>query len=87
MLASFVDELKKIAEGNVAEPAKPTVGGFGGNIAAKPMPSPGIGKSMSSTKPGPAKTTNYTMVHSTAPMAALGAGEGAKAMPPPPVRT
>lgn len=69
MLASFTDELGKIAAGgNVADPTKAVVGGMGANVVGKPLPSPGIGTGSVSAKP--AKPTNYSMVHSNAPMAA-----------------
>ena len=87
MVASFMDELQKIAEGNVAEPAKALVGGMGANVMAKPLSTPGIGKATGAVKPGPAKTTNYTMVNSIAPSAAWGAGTSTNMVPPPPVRT
>jgi len=92
MLASFADELQKIAEGNMANPAKSAVGDMGSNAVAKPLTSPGIGTSQTQTnlgaeKPKPIKPTNYSMVHSTAPMAAFNAGAGSKMVPPPPVGT
>ena len=87
MVASFIDELSKIAAGNVADPAKSSIGGMGANIVAKPLPSPGVGKATGEVKPKPSKATNYTMVHSTAPTAAWNAGAGSKSVPPPPVRT
>ena len=92
MLASFTDELQKIAEGNVASPMKPAIGGLGSNAMGKPLTSPGIGTSQTQTslgaeKPKPIKPTNYSMVHSNAPMAAFNAGAGSKMVPPPPVRT
>ena len=86
-MASFADELRKIAAGNVVNPMKPIVGGMGSNIIGKPLPSPGIGKGMSAAKPQPAKSTNYSMVHSTPPMAAFSAGSSTKMAPPPPVKT
>lgn len=87
MLASFADELQKIAEGNVAEPAKPLVGGLGSNVVGKPLPTPGIPKGTSQLSPKPARPTNYTMVHSNAPMAAFEGGNSVKSIPPPPVET
>lgn len=87
MLASFTDELQKIAEGNVVNLSKPVVGGMGSNIVGKPLPSPGIGKVELGGAPKPAKPTNYSMVHSNAPMAAFDTGSGSKSVPPPPVRT
>jgi hypothetical protein len=87
MMASFADELRKIAAGNVTDITKPVVGGMGSNIVGKPLPSPGIGKGMAAAKPAPAKPQNYSMVHSNAPMAAFDAGAGSKSVPPPPVRT
>lgn len=87
MLASFTEELQKIAGGNVAAPAMPTVGGMGGNAMGKPLPSTGMSKGMAGTKPQPAQTTNYTMVNTTAPTAAYNAGAQSKMTPPPPVRT
>jgi hypothetical protein len=83
MLASFTDELQKIAEGNVMKFTKPAVGGMGGNVIGKPLPSSGIGKGNSLPKPKPAQPTNYTMVHSNAPMAATGIGDAVKSTPPP----
>jgi hypothetical protein len=87
MLASFADELYKIAAGNVIQPTVPAVGGMGANVVGKPLPTPGIGKGDSLPKPKPAKPTNYTMVHSNAPMAAFDAGVSSKSVPPPPVGT
>lgn len=90
MLASFQDELCKIAEGNVAAPVKTGIGDMGSNVVGKPLTSSGIGKSDTSVnfgKPKPLKPTNYSMVHSNAPMAAFDAGAGSKMVPPPPVRT
>ena len=92
MLASFTDELQKIAEGNVAAAVKPSIGGMGSNAVARPLTSHGIGKSQTQTtrgneKPKPIKPTNYSMVHSNAPTAALNAGSNFKMVPPPPVRT
>lgn len=92
VLASFMDELHKIAESvgpksNVANPTKPAVGGMGSNAVSKPLPSPGFSAGGSNPTPKPAKPTNYTMVHSNAPMAAFDAGAPAKSVPPPLVRT
>lgn len=91
-LVSFMDELHKIAESvgpksNVANPAKPAIGGMGSNAVAKPLPSPGFSAGGSMSNPKPAKPTNYTMVHSNAPTAAFNAGAPVKSVPPPPVRT
>jgi len=83
MMASFVDELAKMAAGNFADPQKPVVGGMGGNVMAKPLPSPGFGRK--NLKPGMAAPTNYSMVNTQTPMAAQDAGAGSKAVPPPPV--
>ena len=85
MLASFTDELQKIAEGNVLKAVKPDVGGMGANAVAKPLPSPGIAKGTSLSNPKPARPTNYTMGHSTAPNAAVDASSGIKSVPPPQV--
>ena len=85
MLASFTDELQKIAEGNVMSAAKPAIGGMGSNVVGSPLPSTGISKTPAA-KPAPAKSTNYSMVHSTAPMAAYSAGAAAKMVPPPAVK-
>jgi hypothetical protein len=87
MLASFTDELMKLAAGNVISSDKPEVGGMGSNIVGKPLPSTGIAKGTSSARPKPAQTTNYTMVHSDAPLAAVDAGASTKSVPPPLVRT
>jgi hypothetical protein len=87
MLASFTDELQKIAEGNAAEPVKPLVGGLGANVVGKPLPTSGLAKGNTSLTPKPARPTNYTMVHSNAPMAAFDGGSALKAVPPPPVET
>jgi hypothetical protein len=78
MLASFADELTKIAA----------------NVALKGLSSSAIGKPASLTqttkvqgtlKPD-TKTTNYTVVHNYQPKAALGTADGSKVVPPPPVR-
>ena len=87
MLTSFANELQKIAAGNVMNTMKPVVGGMGSNVVGKPLPSPGLGKASIGETPKPAKPTNYSMVHSTAPMAAFDAGSATKMTPPPPVRT
>ena len=85
-MASFIDELQKIAEGNVAEVAKPLVGGLGSNVMGKPLPTPGIGKgSATPLSPKPAKPTNYSMVNSTPPMAAFDGSSALKSVPPPSV--
>ena len=88
--ASFCDELAKIAGikpgSNVVNLAKSVVGGKGGNVVAKPLPSSGIKAPTTTLKPA-SKPTNYSMVHSNAPTAAYGAATGTKAVPPPPVRT
>ena len=90
MLASFHDELQKIAAGgvagtasNVVKATKPVVGGLGSNVVGKPLPTPGIAKGMSLPKPKPAQPTNYTMVHSNAPNAAFDGGAALKSAPPP----
>ena len=83
MIVSFIDELSKIAAGNFADPQKPAVGGMGGNIMAKPLPSPGFGRK--NLKPGVAAPTNYSMMNTQPPMAAANAGAESKAVPPPPV--
>lgn len=87
MLASFTNELMKLSSGNVLKFTRPVVGGMGGNVVGKPLPSSGIGKGTSSPKPKPAQPTNYTMVHSTAPMAADNVGASLKSVPPPLVET
>lgn len=91
MLASFADELQKIAGSNMMQTMKPTVGGMGSNVIGKPLTNTGsgFGQSMSTIggTPKPAKSTNYSMVNSTAPMAASDAGASAKMTPPPPVGT
>ena len=85
MVASFMDELSKIAV-NFAAPNKPVVGGNGANIAARPLPSPGFGPSSAIAKP--AKATNYSIVNSTPPVASVqNAGGEMKAVEPPTVRT
>lgn len=86
MVASFMDELTKIAAGNYAAPSKPAIGGMGANAAAKPLPSPGFGPV--SAIPKPAKPTNYSIVNPNPPMASVqNAGGEMKALDPPPVRT
>lgn len=87
MLASFTDELQKIAEGNAAEPVKPLVGGLGSNVVGKPLPTSGLPKGNVSLSAKPARPTNYTMVHSNAPMAAFDGGAAVKSVPPPLVET
>jgi hypothetical protein len=86
MLVSFIDELQKIAAGNVLKAVKPVVGGMGANIMAKPLPSPGLGKGTAAAlTPKPAQPTNYTMVHSSTPTAAVDSGSAIKSGPPPQV--
>lgn len=82
MLASFFDELSKIAA------AKESFGvSYSSNVTAKPA-SVSIGPRKISTSPKTeAKPTNYTMVHSQQPEAAYGSSAGVKSIPPPPVRT
>lgn len=87
MLASFQNELQKIAEGNAVQAPVAVTGGLGANAVGKPLPSPGIAKGTSQTTPKPAQPTNYTMVHSTAPMAAFDGGTAIKSTPPPLVET
>lgn len=93
-MAAFTDELRKLAAGNVADPSKSVVGGLGSNVIGKPLTSTkttgiGAGKppGVLGGVPKPAKPTNYSMVHSNAPTAAIDAGAGAKMVPPPPVKT
>lgn len=83
VLASFLDELEKIAEGNVADPVKPAVSGAS-NIVAKPPSTPGIPKAPATGKAQAAKPTNYSIVNSNAPMAVTTVAAG-KAVPPPPI--
>lgn len=83
MLASFTDELRKIAEGNAAEPVKPLVGGLGANVVGKPLPTSGLPKGSTALTSKPARPTNYTMVHSNAPAAAFDGGAAIKSVPPP----
>jgi len=85
MLLSFMDELEKVAEGNVLSTAKPDVGGMSSNVIGKPLPTPGIAAGNTQLTPGPAKATNYTMVNATAPTAAQDAGASIKTVPPPSV--
>ena len=86
VMEAFMDELSKIAAGNFAAPMKPAVGGLGGNIMGKPLPSPGFGPA--STLPKPAKPTNYSIVNPTAPAAAVqNAGGEMKSLDPPAVKT
>jgi len=69
---------------------KTGIGDMGSNVMGKPFTSSGIGASDSVKglgTPKPAKPTNYSMVHSNAPMAASDAGASSKMVPPPPVRT
>jgi hypothetical protein len=87
-VASFIDELGKIAERtspnyiSMTTP-KPAMGGHGSNVTARPLPTPGFGPVSASAKP--AKSTNYSIVNSTAPTAEADAGTNPAA--PPPVRT
>lgn len=84
VLASFIDELSKIAGANVASPFKMTAGhnvmtGLTTTKSGLPK-TPGL-------KAAPAKPTNYSIVHSEAPSAAYGSALSSKSVPPPPVRT
>jgi hypothetical protein len=86
MVEGFAGELRgivKLAQANFVVPTPRGVGGQGANVVANPLPSPGI----KSTNTPKVKSTNYSMVHATAPMAALNAASGSKSVPPPPVRT
>jgi hypothetical protein len=83
MLTAFANELRKIAESNVAESS---ASWKGTNVATQSLlpKSPGI-KPMSSIG---AKPTNYSIVNTQSPTAAYGsAAATSKAAPPPPVRT
>jgi hypothetical protein len=83
VLISFLDELEKIAEGNVADPVKPAISGAS-NIVAKAPSTPGIPKAPTTGKAQLAKPTNYSIVNSNAPMAVTTVAAG-KAVPPPPI--
>lgn len=79
MLASFFDELTKIATANVAVSA----------ALGKPAPvteGMSVTKSIASASKSPTKPTNYTVVHNKTPVAATGTADSSKAVPPPPVR-
>lgn len=81
MLGGFFDELEKIAAVNTVFKSTSQ------NVMTSPAPSfkpPTLSTSKSSLSP---KSTNYSLAHSEEPMAAYGAAAGAKAVPPPPVRT
>lgn len=83
MLASFFDELMKIATANVVAAA-------GASALGKPAPTTkgvNVVKSIASASKSPTKPTNYTVVHNQTPVAATGTADPSKAVPPPPVRT
>lgn len=82
VLASFMDEITKIAQ-NMAAPAG-IKSGMGSNVMAAPTPSVGIPPQ--STNPA-SKPTNFSIVNSEVPSAAEGGAGVTKSAPPPPVRT
>lgn len=79
MLASFQDELRKIAANAVVAPATQ-------NLVAKPA-STSIGPRTSTSIKAMNKPTNYSVVHNSQPGAAEGTTDEIKSVPPPPVRT
>lgn len=81
VLASFLDELEKIATTNVVTSK--------GSALGKPAPvstGPNVAKQIGAASKSPVKPTNYTVVHNQSPVAATETAAGIKAAPPPPVR-
>lgn len=90
MMRAFIDELAKLADSNAGAPPSQKTG-LGQNVMVSSSSSSGFStpsvanpmKAADSPKP-----TNYSIVHSEAPMAAQGTASAvSKAVPPPPVRT
>ena len=79
VLSSFVDELGKIAENIAAQGTKSLVS----KIAPRMLPV----KPKAPTLSAATKGTNYTVVNTQPPPAAIGTASGTKSLPPPPVRT
>jgi hypothetical protein len=90
MMRAFVDELAKLADSNAGAPPSMKTG-LGENSMVSSSSSSGIttptvNNPMKAATPP--KSTNYSIVHSEAPMAAQGTASAvSKAVPPPPVRT
>jgi len=83
MLASFMDELTKIA-------ANKAIGPVTSNIAVSSPTKPATvttGQKPSTSLKSEVKSTNYTVVNSQPPRAAQGTAAQSKAVTPPPVRT
>jgi hypothetical protein len=76
VLASFFDEMRKIAMSSTVNTIKTT----------KPAPISTGSKVTVTMKPGK-QTTNYSNVNTETPEAAYGLATGSKSVPPPPVRT
>ena len=81
MLASFYDELEKMAESNAAVSSSPAVG-----EPASVSSGIDVTKAIKSSSKSPVKPTNYSVVHNQSAQAAVGTANAAKAVPPPPVR-
>lgn len=79
MLASFTDEMNKIAGNSTWQSSS-------SNLLAKPA-SVTTGPSSKMTMKAEVKPTNYSVVHSDQTEAAYGSSAGVKSVPPPPVRT
>lgn len=80
MLGGFFDELEKIGAVNTVFKSTSQ------NVMNSPAPSfkpPTLGTGKGTLM----KSTNYSLAHSEEPVAAYGSAAGAKAVPPPPVRT
>lgn len=90
-LASFMDELQKIAAAtNVASVMTGSLGRAKSlqNVMAKPVFSkPNVQSMRFGSRDMTMKPTNYSIVNTEAPMAAYDAAAMSKSMPPPPVRT
>lgn len=78
MLASFLDELTKIAEANAVTSALGKPASLTSGVS--------VTKTISSATKSPTKPTNYSVVHNTNPVAATGTADAAKSVQPPPVR-
>jgi len=79
MLASFCDELRKIAVNSMSTETS-------SNIEVKPA-STSNGPRVATNMKAMTKPTNYSMVHNSQPEAAQGTADESKSVPPPPVRT
>lgn len=90
-LASFMDELQKIAAiSNVASTMSGSLGRVQSaqNAIAKPVFSkPNVQTMRFGSKDMTSKPTNYSIVNTEAPTAAYDAAATSKSVPPPPVRT